>query len=116
MSLIYEVFTIGLIYLAGTVLACLLPLPGSLISLVIFFILLLLKVLKEEKYTALSALILRNLAFFFIVPAVKILDSMDTLSGNIFKLISIIVLSNILVMIVSGKVVQFFMKKEDTDD
>jgi len=116
MNLIYEIVTVLLIYLAGYGLGLVLPLPGSLMSMAIFFILLLFRVLKSEKYTGISKVILGNLAFFFIPPAVKIIDSMDVLSGNILKLIALLIISNLLVMAVAGKVVQIFLKKEHIDD
>lgn len=116
MKVIYELVTILLIYSAGYALSLVLPVPGSLLSMGIFFILLVTRILKSERYTRFSSLILRNLAFFFIPPAVKIIDSMGVLSGNIFKLTIVIVLSNICVMTVTGIVVQLFLKKEHIDD
>ena len=116
MNIIYEIVTIFLIYMTGLGIASFIPVPASLISMVLFFILLLTKVLKEDKYIKISALILRNLSFFFIVPAVKILNSMDILSGNILKILSVLIISNILVMAVTGKVVQMLLKKGETYD
>jgi putative effector of murein hydrolase LrgA (UPF0299 family) len=46
----------------------------------------------------------------------KILESMDILSGNILRLTSVIVISNICVMAVTGLVVQRFLKEEHNDD
>lgn len=116
MRIIYESATILLIYLAGSALALILPVPGSLMSMAIFFIFLMTRVLKAEKYTGVSALVLRNLAFFFIPPALKILDSLEILNGNIIRLTSVIVLSNICVMAVTGVVVERLLKKEPEDD
>jgi holin-like protein len=116
MSVIYEIATIFIIYISGAALSLIIPVPGSLLSMGIFFILLLTGVLKEKRYTMISGIILRNLAFFFIPPAVKIIDSADILSGNAGKILLIIVVSNILVMAVSGTVVQFFLKRSESKD
>jgi holin-like protein len=116
MNLIYEVVSIVLIYGAGILLADIIPIPSSLLSMALFFFLLLAKVLKGERYTRLSKLILGHLSFFFIPPAVQILDSMDILQGNVMKLLTVLVVSNLLVMAVSGTVVQFFLKKEESHD
>lgn len=116
MLVIYEIATVLLIYLSGVALAALIPIPSSILSMGIFFILLLTRIVKAERYTKISSLILRNLAFFFIPPAVKIIDSMDILSGSFIKLTSVIVISNIFVMAVTGMVVQFFVKKDAADD
>lgn len=116
MNILYEIVTLILIYAAGIGTAYIIPIPGSLISMILFFILLVFRVLKEEKYTGISTVILRNLSFFFIVPAVKVLDSLDILSGNIFKIVLVIVVSNLLVMAVTGLVVQRMIKGERRDD
>lgn len=112
MNLIYEVVSIGLIYAAGLLLGRVVPVPGSLLSMVLFFCLLWNGVLKEERYGGISRLILAHLSFFFLPPAVRILDSMDVLEGNLLKLIAVLTISNILVMGVSGMTVQFFLKRE----
>lgn len=116
MTIIYEIVTILLIYIGGAALSFIIPVPGSLLSLFLFFILLLTKVFKEERYKLLSGLVLRNLAFFFIPSAVQVIDSVDILHGSIGKIALILIISNILVMIVSGIVIQLLLKKGRKDD
>jgi len=111
MNLIYELISIAIIYFAGNLLSGVLPVPGSLLSMALFFILLLTGVLKAERYNRISAVILGNLAFFFIPPAVRIMESIHILSGNMGKLVLVMTISNILVMGVTGTVVQFFLKR-----
>ena len=115
MNLIYEVLTIGLIYLSGELLSNVIPAPGSLLSMGLFFILLITKVLRADRFGFISALILGNLSFFFLPPAIRILDSMDVVNGNIIKILIVLTVSNFLVMGVSGVVVQAVLKKEDAD-
>ena len=111
MSLLIEFLSILLIYGAGMLLGNILPIPSSLISMVLFFLLLLTGLLNDRHFTGISRIILANLAFFFLPPAVQILDSMDVLSGSLIKLVAVIVLSNVCVMSVTGLVVQSFLKK-----
>ncbi len=113
MNLIYEVLTIGLIYLSGELLSKVIPVPGSLLSMVLFFILLITKVLRADRYGFITALILGNLSFFFLPPAILILDSMDVVNGNVLKILTVLTVSNVLVMGVSGVVVQAVLKKEN---
>lgn len=115
MNLIYEIVSVGLIYIAGSLLGRFVPVPASLLSMVLFFLLLVTGVLREERYRHISKIILGNLAFFFLPPAIRILDSMDVISGNLLKLVVVLVISNFLVMGVSGLVVQRFLKKEESD-
>jgi len=110
-QIVYEVVTVGVIFEVGVFGSSFIPVPGSLISMGLFFILLRTKWLDAQKYQCVSTLILKNLAFFFIPPAVQIINSMDELTGSIAKLVVILVISNVLVMGVTGLVVQLFMNR-----
>lgn len=110
-QIVYEVVTVGVIFEVGVFGSSFIPVPGSLISMGLFFILLRTKWLDAQKYQCVSTLILKNLAFFFIPPAVQIINSMDELTGSIVKLVVILVISNVLVMGVTGLVVQLFMNR-----
>jgi holin-like protein len=112
-NLVYEILTIGLIYLAGEMLSRVLPVPASLISMVLFFILLMTRAVKADRYGQISALILGNISFFFLPPAILILDSMDIVSGNVLKILIVLILSSVIVMGVSGMVVQLVLRNEE---
>ena len=114
MTLLIEILLIGLIYLAGVGLGMIIPVPIGLLSMALFFLLLMTGLLKDRLFTKISTLILSNLAFFFIPPAVEIVDSMSVLEGNYLKLIIVMVISNICVMAVTGLVVQAVLKKKET--
>ena len=75
----------------------------------LFLILLLVKVVRPNHFRHLSALMLSHLALFFIPPAVMILDSYEEFLGDAWKIILLLVISNILVMGVTGWVVQKFL-------
>ena len=116
MTLLYELISLALLYLAGSLLSGPIPVPAALMSMALFFILLKTGVLKADRYTHLSRIILANIAFFFLPPAIQILDFLDVLSGNMLKIMTVLVVSNFLVMGVSGLVVQVLMKKEEARD
>lgn len=108
-----ETALIVLLLAAGILIGRIIPFPSSLSSMILLLILLITGVLKEEYFNGgLSDLILKNLAFFFLPPAVKVIDSLGMLEGVWFKLILIMLISNILVMGVTGVVVQLFLKTE----
>jgi holin-like protein len=112
-----EIILIALLLAAGILLGKVIPFPSSLSSMILLLILLLSGVLKEEYFTGgISDLILKNLAFFFLPPAVKVIDSLGILEGVWVKLILIMLISNILVMGVTGVVVQLFLKTEKDHD
>ncbi len=54
------------------------PFPGSVIAMVLLFILLCIKVVKVEKISNVADFFLNNMAFFFIPPTVNIVNYFET--------------------------------------
>ena len=112
-----EIILITLLLAAGILIGKIIPFPSSLSSMILLLLLLITGVFKEEYFTGgISDLILKNLAFFFLPPAVKVIDSLGILEGVWVKLVLIMLISNVLVMGVTGMVVQLFLKTEKDHD
>ena len=86
-----------------------LPLPGTIASLLLLFLMLQFKVLKLEKIENAGNFLLLNMTIFFMPPTVKIIDSYDLLEKDLFKIIVIIIVSTFLTMGITGKVVQLMI-------
>lgn len=86
-----------------------LPLPGTILSLLLLFLMLQFKVLKLEKIENAGNFLLLNMTIFFMPPTVKIIDSYELLEKDLFKIIVIIIVSTFLTMGITGKVVQFMI-------
>ncbi|OQY32156.1 MAG: hypothetical protein B6241_12025 [Spirochaetaceae bacterium 4572_59] len=61
MNLIYEIVSISMIYLAGSLLGRLVPVPASLMSMGLFFILLVSGVMKADRFKHLSTIIPKSI-------------------------------------------------------
>lgn len=86
-----------------------LPLPGTIVSLLLLFFMLQFKVLKLEKIENAGNFLLLNMTIFFMPPTVKIIDSYELLEKDLFKIIVIIIISTFLTMGITGKVVQLMI-------
>ena len=86
-----------------------LPLPGTIASLLLLFLMLQFKVLKLEKIENAGNFLLLNMTIFFMTPTVKIIDSYELLEKDLFKIIVIIIVSTFLTMGITGKVVQLMI-------
>ena len=86
-----------------------LPLPGTIASLLLLFLMLQFKVLKLEKIENAGNFLLLNMTIFFMPPTVKIIDSYELLEKELFKIIVIIIVSTFLTMGITGKVVQLMI-------
>lgn len=87
-----------------------LPVPGTIIGMVLFFILLYTKVLKVEKVENAVAVLILNMTILFMPPAVRILDNIHFLDGQFIKVIMLIILTTLITMGTTGKIVQFMIE------
>lgn len=98
MNIIVQVGIFFLICLAGELISALLPIPipGSIIAMLLLFLCLLFKVLKPKHIAAKSDFLLGNMAFFFIPAGVGILEQFPLLLQNLVPLAVICVVSTVL--------------------
>ncbi len=101
-----------------------LPIPGTIVGMVLLFLLLYFKILKVEKIERAASLLLLNMTLFFLPPGVKILDNIHYLNGNLIKSILLLVFTTFITMGITGKLVQFMinitekkqLKKEENNE
>lgn len=106
-----EFILLALLFALATGINMLTVLPGDLMVMALFFVLLKMGILKAERLAIICPFLLVHISFFFIPPAVKVVEQTAALEGVAGKLICILVISNILVMGVTGCVVQAVIKK-----
>ncbi len=82
------------------------PLPGSIIGMILLFILLITGVIKLEMIDEISKFLLDHLAFFFIPSGVGLLAYFGILSRNLIPILVICLVTTVLVMVVTGLTVQ----------
>ena len=107
-----EFIIIFMINYAGIIISNLfsLPVPGTIIGMILFFILLYSGFLKAEKVENAVNILLLNMTILFLPPAVKILDSAHLLSGQFIKVLILIIFTTFITMGVTGKIVQFMIE------
>lgn len=86
----------------GEGMARLLPLPGSVISMVLLLLLLLIQAVKPEHIREKSDFLLQNMAFFFIPAGVAILESFDVLAKSLIPFLTVCFLSTIITFAVTA--------------
>lgn len=88
-----------------------LSIPGTVLGMLFMFILLITGILKLNHIKNAADVLLINMAIFFIPPGVKLMNSLEILEGNWIKLITIAIITTVITMVVTGKVVEFFIKR-----
>ncbi|MCR4717171.1 MAG: CidA/LrgA family protein [Lachnospiraceae bacterium] len=90
-----------------------LPIPASIYGIVILFLLLEFKIIKLDQVKETAAFLIEIMPIMFVPAAVGLMDSWGVLSKNLLGYIIVIVASTILVMAVSGRVTQFFIRRKE---
>lgn len=87
------------------------PVPGNIFGMLLLFLLLYFKVIKLHMLEEITKFLLDHLAFFFIPSGVALIASLDILKEKWMSLLVIIILTTFIVIAVTGRTVQFILKK-----
>lgn len=109
---------IGFIFgicLVGQLIAELIPVsfPGSVMSMVLLFILFVLNWANPEKLKNVNDFLLENMSFFFVPSAVSIITKFDLIKNSIVQILIICVVSFVLTFAVTAYTVTFVMKIQE---
>ena len=88
-----------------------LPLPGTILGMLILFVLLWTKVLKVESVEKVCDFLILNMIIFFLPPAVELLEYMTLLKTGFFKILVLLIVTTVITMVVTGKTVEYCIKK-----
>ena len=104
MKIILQIGVVLGICLAGEGISLLLPIPfpGSVIAMILLFLLLLSGLLRPDHIRQKSDFLLQNMAFFFIPAGVGIIEYADSLLPVLFPLLLICLVTTILTFAASS--------------
>ncbi|WP_379153571.1 CidA/LrgA family protein [Paenibacillus sp. sgz5001063] len=102
--IIAQVVVLYIFFLAGDYLQKLLhlPVPGSIVGLLLLFVLLLFNIVPVKLIEEGSLFILAYLPMFFIPATAGIMNHLDIFSGRGLLMIGILVISSVLTMVVTA--------------
>ena len=90
-----------------------LPIPASIYGIIIMLSLLTLKVIKLEDVEETGIFLTSIMAVMFIPAAVGIMESWNLIAENMIPYTLLIFITTIIVMVVTGKVTQVFVGKDE---
>ncbi len=111
-------FQIGLLFgvcLLGQAISVFLPIPfpGSVLSMIILFLLLFFRVVRVDQIQQKADFLLKNMAFFFIPAGIGIISSFDIIRDSILPLVFIAVAATILTFGATALTVQGVIALQD---
>lgn len=86
--------------------------PGNVIGMLLLFASLYFKLLKPEFVRAAATVITKNMAVFFVVPAVGLMVYADLLANNFLGIFLSIIISTILTMATVAWIQEWFEKRQ----
>ena len=109
---------IGFIFgicLVGQIIAELIPVPfpGSVMSMVLLFILFMLNWANPEKLKNVNDFLLENMSFFLVTSAVSKIKNYDLIKNSIVQILIICVVSFVVTFAVTAYTVTFVMKIQE---
>ena len=115
MKVLRQISLIFLICLICEGIASLLPFPfpGSVLSMIVLFLLFALKILKPEQIKETSGLLLGNMMLVFVPSFVSIMNYFNVLKCIAVQFIVIIVVSTMVTFLVGGAVVSLVCRLQD---
>lgn len=90
-----------------------LPMPGSIIGMMILLVLLKTKVIKLSAIQETADFLLDNMTFFFIPAGVSIMATYHYLEGFYIAGVSLIFITTIIVMAISGLTAEYLSRCKD---
>lgn len=92
-----------------------LPLPGSIVGMLILLVLLLTGVAKEAHIADTANFFLEKMPFFFIPAGVSVMVAYQFIQGQLAAVIGTIVVSTLAVLMISSLVTQLIIKRKKDD-
>ncbi len=89
-----------------------LPLPGSVLGLLLLLLLLLTGIVKVKQIEDISIFLMEHLAIFFVPAGVGLISVMGVLKSSWMVLLLISIFSSIIVMVTTAHIVQLIRRKK----
>ncbi|MGX7014922.1 CidA/LrgA family protein [Vagococcus silagei] len=113
MKIIKQFFVIFLFSFLGEMLSKLVPIPGSVIGMVLLFLALHFKWVKLSQIEETGNWLVANMGLFFVPPGVGLMANFEMLKGTWWQLLILMFITTALMMIFVGRVVQRIKRKFD---
>ncbi|WP_074904965.1 CidA/LrgA family holin-like protein [Paenibacillus algorifonticola] len=114
LGLVQVLFFVGLFWMLNGLSVWLhLKVPGSILGLILVFLLLHFRIVKVEWIEMGSTWLVAEMLLFFIPPAAGMMQFKDLLLGNGVQILLVIVVTSVLVMVCAGVMTQFVASRKE---
>ena len=111
LGMILGIWAVG--ELISSLISNIITMPGTIIGMIILFLLLQFKIMKEETIKDVADFLLGNMAIFFVPAGVSLINSLGLITENMLVLLLSGTIATVVIMIVTGKIVEVMINKND---
>lgn len=111
LGLILGIWAVG--ELISSLLSNIITMPGTIIGMIILFLLLQFKIMKEEMIKDVADFLLGNMAIFFVPAGVSLINSLGLITDNMLVLLLSGTVATIIIMLVTGMIVEFMINRNN---
>ncbi|REH98266.1 antiholin-like protein LrgA [Staphylococcus felis] len=111
-SFLHQVLVMALILFVSKIIESFMPIPmpASVIGLVLLFILLCTGIVKLGQVESVGTALTNNIGFLFVPAGVSVVNSLGVLSQSPFLIIALIIVSTLLLLVCTGFASQIILK------
>lgn len=114
LGIILSIWTVG--ELISSLFSSIITIPGTIMGMIILFLLLQFKILKEDAIKDVTDFLLNNMAIFFVPAGVSLIQSLGLIKENVVVLILSATIATLVIMLVTGKTVDIMINKNNDKD
>ena len=114
LGIILSIWTVG--ELISSLFSSIITIPGTIMGMIILFLLLQFKILKEDAIKDVTDFLLNNMAIFFVPAGVSLIQSLGLIKENVVVLILSATVATLVIMLVTGKTVDIMINKNNDND
>lgn len=100
--------------LISSLLSSFINIPGTIVGMIMLFLLLQFKIIKEETIKDVADFLLSNMAIFFVPAGVSLINSLGLIGDNITVLLLSVTIATMIIMLVTGKTVEIMINKRES--
>lgn len=100
--------------LISSLFSSIITLPGTIVGMIILFLLLQFKIIKEEAIKDVADFLLNNMAIFFVPAGVSLIQSLGLIKDNLVVLVLCATIATVVIMLVTGKTVDIMINKKSS--
>lgn len=115
-SFLHQVLVISIILLISKIIEGLvpIPMPASVIGLVLMFLALSMGIIKLGEVESVGTALTNNISFLFVPAGISVINSLGILSTSPILILSLIIISTILLLLCTGFASQLLVKTSPT--